>query len=97
MWLFLSYIIGCANVVDRDQDGYSIKMGDCDDNDANRSPEDNDGDGFSSCDGDCDDNNPNKYPADFDGDGFDACAGDCNDDDPYTYTGAAPLDNSSRI
>jgi hypothetical protein len=84
----LSYLIGCATIVDRDGDGYSINTGDCDDGDATRSPNDEDGDGYSTCDGDCDDSNANKYPADLDGDGVGACSGDCNDEDPYTYTGA---------
>ena len=66
--------LGCNK--DRDGDGFSVKDGDCDDNDSELTPEDNDGDGFSTCDGDCDDEDATVEPADLDADGFATCDGD---------------------
>jgi hypothetical protein len=66
---------------DEDSDGYSLCAGDCDDNDATRSPADRDNDGFSTCAGDCDDNDDQRTPADHDSDGESSCDGDCDDAD----------------
>ena len=75
---------------DRDGDGYTRRMGDCDDGDASIHPGARDvPDGI---DNDCDggiDEESNR--TDDDGDGYAEAAGDCDDYDDSIYPGAADV------
>jgi hypothetical protein len=82
MFGWVAYTGACEDTPagqDNDGDGYSICDGDCDDNDARRSPADRDGDGFSTCQNDCDDDDDGLTPNDADDDGVSSCDGDCDD------------------
>jgi hypothetical protein len=84
MFGWVAYTGACEDTPagqDNDNDGYSICDGDCDDNDATRSPADRDRDGFSTCQNDCDDGDDALTPADADSDGASSCDGDCDDSD----------------
>lgn len=78
---------GPCTITDLDEDGYSIDMGDCDDNDNTVYPnapelcdeKDND------CDGQIDEG------FDIDEDGYTVCGGDCNDTDPSINPDAVEL------
>jgi len=67
-----------CTVIDSDNDGYSILLGDCDEADGSIYPGATD----LSCDGIDSDCNPNPNETDDDGDGLAECNGDCNDTDP---------------
>ena len=51
------------NDCDIDEDGYSLTLGDCDDQDASRYPDDIDGDNYTACNGDCDDDDASINPS----------------------------------
>jgi len=88
----------CGSTQDNDGDGWTVKQGDCNDNNTSVNPAAVEicGDGLdNNCDGLTDMQDPacNSIPCDQDGDGYTLCEGDCNDTNSAVNPGATEICN----